>query len=502
MNYEQIIEQLDNLLQEKDKAFVRDFFSDLESKLITWSPLIRRKFSLEDSERSQLLNIDLPEYKSELGLDKPQKEAPRRKSSSGKKDDTYYSYTYEDELDEEEADVPTWQDINPDNLSYPLWLSEVGVKRFFPFPDELLYKVAATVCLINSAAIPGMMRSLSLQAELPLVVCYGLPNVGKSTFCNWVGYHYVENPQLSGDYDPFQVFKDDTSYKGLRDGFDKACRHDEDELREACCHIDDFEPRLLLSDGLWGKSRGIFIAIQRSQATSRVSTNGSKEHVQGKFFYWILKLLSTNHHPKELFSALPKMERRCLLLPFEKIATEDNLGNYDWSVLREEYMHLWRKEQRDNVFWKLLLRPLLRRPLSSFSRLAPDVVARSITIMATGVYAGIWDSIDEAEEHMSLYWEYVRTKSQEGYQDFLIMALEAFVSEREANTSTGVSRLDRSRKKVCQISLRDILDKCSQSISKEKDRERVLSFMTLKGYNPINPVIGGIHVPSFIKELQ
>lgn len=502
MDYEEIINQLDNLLDEKDKEFVRAFFFDLESKLRTWSPLIRRKFKLTDEEHSLLLNVQIPEYKSSLRLDEPKRGSRKESKTSAKDDGEYYSYQYEDELDDEDAQVPTWQDINPDSLPYPKWLSEVGMKRFFPFPDELLYKVAASICLINSAAIPGMMRSLSLQAELPLVVCYGLPNVGKSTFCNWVGYHYLENPQLTDDYSPFQVFKDDTSYKGLRDGFDKACRHDEDDLREACCHIDDFEPRLLLSDGLWGKSRGIFIAIQRSQATSRVSTNGSRDNVQGKFYYWILKLLSTNHHPKELFSALPKMERRCLLLPFEKLATADNLGNYDWSVLREEYMHLWRKEQRDAIFWKTLLRPLLRKPLGAFTRLTPDTVARSITIMAVGVFAQIWDSVEEAEEHMALYWHYVREKSQEGYQDFLVMALEAYVAERESSTSTGVSRLDKRRKRICQIALKDILEKCSHNANKDKDRDRIMSFMALKGYTPINPVVGGVHVPSFFKELE
>ena len=498
MDYDTIIEQLENLKLESDRKFVKDFITELEGKLSAWSPLIKRKYSLTDEERDCLLNVEIPGYKEELQVDKPSiKERPQKEKHSPE----YYSYSYEDD-DDEELHIPTWHDLNDEGLPYSQWLAKVGLPRFFPLPNPCLYKVAASICLINSASIPGMMRSLALQAELPLVICYGPPNAGKSTFCNWVGYHYSDNPLLTDDFSPFQVFKDDTSYKGLRDAFDRACRYDDESVREAACHIDDFEPRLLLSDGLWGKSRGIFIAIQKSQATSLISTNGSKSDVQGKFTYWLLKLISTNHHPKELFSALPKMERRCLVLPFEILSVSDNLGNYDWSVLRDEYMQLWNKNDRDSRFWRGLLRPQLRRPFSSFKYLTPDIVARSITVMCTGTFAGIWQDIDQAEKDLASYWEYVRGELQKGYQDFLLIALEDYVSSREEATTTGISRLDGRKKRTCTIALKDLLDKCSQSSNKDKDRERILSFMSMKGYTAISPVLGGQHTPSFTKELE
>lgn len=503
MDYKTITQQLDSLRLEKDKEFVKDFLEELKGKLSTWSPLIRKKYRLDEIDRSRLINIDIPTLEEELGTQRLVQSDSRRSKKSSTVDIDYHDYSYEDDEDDEQSN-PTWQDLNPDKLPYPKWLAEIGLPRFFPFPDPVLYKVAASICLINSAALPGMMRSLSLQAELPLVICYGLPNVGKSTFCNWLGYHYVENPQLADEYSPFQIVKDDTSYKGLRDVFDKACRYDydDDNLREAAAHIDDFEPRLLLSDGLWGKSRGIFIAIQRSQAVSRISTNGSKADVQGKFHYWLLKLLSTNNHPKELFSALPKMERRCLVLPFEKLSSEDNLGNYDWSVLRREYVQLWNKHDRDNKFWKGLLRPQLKRPFSDFKRLPQEVVARSITIMSVGTYAGIWKTIEEAEESLAVYWEFISAKCQEGYQDFLLLALEEYISDREASTSQAMSRLTGNRVRKCTITLAELLEKCSQSPNKDKESQRIGSFMTLKGYRAINPVMGGRYTPSFEKELE
>lgn len=501
MDYESIANQLENLRLEQDKDFARSFLEELRCKLNNWSPLVRRKYNLDEAERSRIINVDIPQLEEELAKSY-QKKASSKSKNKEDTDPNYNDYCYEDDEDDEQSN-PTWKDLNPDNLPYAEWLAEVGLPRFFPFPDPILYKVAASICLINSAALPGLMRSLSLQAELPLVICYGLPNVGKSTFCNWVGYHYLENPQLADEYSPFQVVKDDTSYKGLRDAFDKACRFDDDDkLREAAAHIDDFEPRLLLSDGLWGRSRGIFIAIQRSQATSRISINGSSADVQGKFYYWLLKLLSTNNHPKELFSALPKMERRCLILPFESISAKDNLGNYDWSVVRKEYVSLWNKKDRDEIFWKGLLRPQLKRPFSDFKSLPQEVVARSITIISVGTYAGIWKSIEEAEEALTEYWEFINSKCQEGYQDFLLIALEDYISDRESATITGISRLDGKRVRRCTVSLSELLEKCSQSPNRDRESQRIISFMTLKGYRAINPVLGGRHTPSFEKELE
>lgn len=502
--YEELLAQINNTLLETDAKIALDILGDIEKRL---TGVFAKRLALDEVSLSHLIDMAIPNTREvlEQKLQQQQSKERRKQSKKGKSqfdiDDDYYEYDFEIDDFVEGEPLPTWQELNPDKLAYPVWLAKLGIQEFFPFPDPVVNPIAAIIAVINSAAIPGELTGLSVQAELPLVLCYGLPGVGKTTFCRWLGNHYERD--YDEDYSAYQEVKEDTSVKGLRDTFHRASHiPDTDNLRESCVHIDDFQPRHLISERYWAKALGMFIAVQRSQAISRISANGKKDkdELQTKFVYWLLKLISTNNHPKELFTAIPKLERRCIVLPFEKLATDNTLGQYDWSDTRQEYMQLWNKRDRMNVFWKGLLLPMLRRPFSSY-KLPSEYVARSITLMATGIYAGIFENEEDAEKQLAAYWEYIKEKTSKGYEDFLITAVQNYLQEKEQQAVPKRSKLG-GQKYYVELGFDEILLKCSQSGNREREKEKIQQFLMLQGYQADTQKEGNRWVAKFFKFME
>ena len=502
-SYEGICLSLDNLAKEQDVKNAKQLLEEIQG--IVSSKILSKKLGLTQAEKESILSVQVPFVKQQLeARDKKISKKKIVPIKSKKENDlslSDYEYIFYDDDDPEDQGegLPTWESINPNDLPYPIWLCEEGLPRFFNL-DKILYKIAACVCLVHSAAIPGTQRNLITQAELPKILCYGSPLTGKSTYCNWVGNHYhLDNDD---DYSAFQTVMDNDSYKGLRDVIDRACNLGDGLLREACVHIDDFEPKQILSGGIWGKSKGIFISVVRSQSTSRVSGNGAKEDTQNIFYCWALTLLSSNNHPNELFSQLPKMERRCILLPFNGFGSE-SLGEYSWHNLRDEYLAIWNKQSIEQKFWRGCLRPLLRKPFKDF-KLQAEYIPRSLVLMAVGIFTGIFKDEDEAESYFAQYWEYIEGKKQEGSHDLFLDSLDAFITERELQGETLVSRLGRKRRYI-EISMVDIIDKIgSVSALSPKDKEmKVIGYMRLKGYTPhTRPTSQGHYHSFFVKNLD
>lgn len=467
-----------------------------EIESLVSSKIRAKKAGLSTSEKDEILTILLPEAKgiieSKLTQENGKVRSKGKKKKSVEESELYdpsdYSFDFDvdDEEDNEEGSAPTWEDINPDNLTYPNWLVEVGLPEFFGFENELLHKLAACICLVHSAAIPGTQRDVITKAELPKVICYGAPGIGKSTFGDWVGNHYERE---GGDYDAFQTVVENDNWKGVRDAIDRACNLGDGVLREACIHFDDFEPKFIGPGGVWSKGKSLFITVVRSQAISRVSTNGNKDReAQGTFYTWANMILTMNNHPKELFTLLEKMERRCILLPFARMGKR-SLGEFSWGNLRSEYRKIWTKEGIEKIFWRQILRPLLKRPFSQYKYLDQMDIARSVLMMAVGTYTGIFSCIEEAEEYMGEYWRYIREKTSEGYEDLFLTALEQYINQKESEGETLTSKLGRSRRyiEIDQDTLMGKVSGVSALTPKEKE-SRMLGYIRLRGYSVIQKV--------------
>lgn len=474
-------------------AIIEEIESMLTSKVRS------KKLSLNEAEKQALLTLHIPDVKEKLlgcvekterkpkSKKKTKKESTSLLSSDYEEDDYSYNFDLEEENDDTATPVMTWEDMNPDELSYPVWLHEIGLREFFSLSHDVLYKIAACVCMMHSAAIPGAQKGIITKPELPKVLCYGVPGSGKSTYCDWVGNHYER--EQDEEFNAFQTVMDTDSLKGLRDTIDRACNLGDGVLREACVHIDDFEPRYIANGGIWSKSKGLFLNVNRGQAISRVSVNGSKEkEAQSLFYSWALMLLSTNNHPKELFSLLPKMERRCIVIPFEKIGSR-SLGEYSWQNLRGEYKQYWNKKRIEQEFWRGILRPLLRRSFSDYKYLKPEHIARSITLIAVGTFTGIFSSVEEAEKHVAEYWDYIGQKTSEGYEDLFLSALQSYVNDFESTGETMRSKLGRSKRYI-EIAQEKMLEKVSgvSAMSPREKEAKMLGFMRLRGYSIIQRV--------------
>lgn len=493
--YEGICNALVSAQSEEPKnglALVEEIESILTSKVRS------KKVQINEAEKQALLSLHLPEVKEKItrALDainkRPKSKKSRNRNSDSdsptiEDDDYSYDFSVEEEHDDIATSALTWEDLNPDNLSYPNWLHEIGLKEFFCLSHDVVYKVAACVCMIHSAAIPGTQKGIITKPELPKVLCYGVPGSGKSTYCDWVGNHYER--EQDEELNAFQTVMDTDSLKGLRDTVDRACNLGDGILREACIHIDDFEPKYIAQGGIWSKSKGLFLNVNRGQAISRVSINGNKDKdIQSLFYSWSLMLLSTNNHPKELFALLPKMERRCIILPFEKIGTR-SLGEFSWQSIRGEYKQYWNKKRIEQEFWRGILRPLLRRSFTEYKYLKSEHIARSITLIAVGVFTGIFADVEEAEKHLALYWEYIADKTSQGYEDLFLSALQTYVMEFEGTGETLRSKLGRNRRyiEIAQDKMSEKIAGVSAMSPREKE-SRMLGFMRLRGYSVIQKV--------------
>lgn len=492
-SYEGIISSIESAQKEVPKDAIQ-LLKEIEG--LVSSKIRSKKAGLTQKEKEEILSILIPEAKEAIESKLNQENGKVRSKGKSKSKSVeievydHNDYAFDFEVEEEENletdSTPTWESINPDNLTYPEWLYKVGLPEFFGFENELLHKLAACICLIHSAAIPGTQRDVITKAELPKIICYGPPGIGKSTFGDWVGNHYQRE---DGEYDAFQTVLEGDSYKGLRDALDRACNLGEGVLREACIHVDDFEPKFIGPGGVWYKGKSLFINVVRSQAISRVSVNGNKERdAQSIFYSWALMLLTMNNHPKELFTLAEKMERRCLILPFAKMGRR-SLGEFSWGNLRSEYKKIWTKEGIEKIFWRQILRPLLKRPFSQFKKLDQMDIARSVLIMAVGTYTGIFSCLEEAEEYMAEYWTYIREKTSEGYEDLFLTALEQYINQKESEGETLTSRLGRSRRYI-EIDQDSLLNKVSgvSALSPKEKESRLLGFIRLRGYSVIQKV--------------
>lgn len=507
-SYEGIVGSIELAQKEAPKDALQ-LLNEIEG--LVSSKIRAKKAGLSPDEKEEILSILIPEAKGVIESKLNQENGKVRSKGKKKKpsieievyDNNDYSFDFDVDDEEEDSDncVATWEDINPDNLTYPEWLYKVGLPEFFGFENDLLYKLAACICLTHSAAIPGSQRDVITKAELPKVLCYGAPGIGKSTFGDWVGNHYERDTE---EFSAFQTVMENDNWKGVRDAIDRACNLGDGVLREACIHFDDFEPKFIGPGGVWSKGKSLFINVVRSQAISRVSTNGSKERdAQGTFYSWALMLLTTNNHPKELFTLAEKMERRCLLLPFNRMGKR-SLGEFSWGNLRSEYRKIWTKEGIEKVFWRQILRPLLKRPFSQYKHLDQMDIARSVLMMAVGTYTGIFSCIEEAEEYMAEYWLYIREQTSKGYEDLFLTALEQYINQKESEGETLTSKLGRSRRYI-EIDQDTLMDKVSgvSALSLKEKEARMLGFIRLRGYSVIQKVnTQGEYKNYFLKYLE
>lgn len=472
---------------------------------------IKKSKDMPEDDKDILLNQKIPSIRSQIekkleAYQEEEKKAKRKNSSSSISDgildeDMLYYASLDDEYEEdqlEEEESLTWEDINPDLLDYPSWLHEVGLRTFFPLQEETLFKIVACIALVNSAAIPTRTPSFTTEGELPLIYLFGKPQTGKGSLADWLGNHYLFS--TDSKVSAYQAIGDQLTLNALRDTFDSVCNLGDGILREACVHVNDFDPDLVVS-GTWSKSKAPFLAVKRSEAIARVSKNGRRsQDVQGEFWMWCLKILSSNNHPKELISTLKgKFDRRIICIPVEERGS--GLNKYNWGTLRDEYQKIWKGNVSE--YRRKYLRPILRKEDTEFTPIPLERVNQSRVLISVGLFTGIFQSFEQACNHFGTYWEYIQAKYMQGQDDLFLASLEAFVAEKEnarLALKTRKSFVGQNSLHL-EIDLDTIHLACTQGGNKEKERNKIVAWMKIQGYEKLMQHRGGKHTFYFAKDL-
>lgn len=460
--FERYSSSIDSLLQEKDIAYASEVLQELAVE-------VKRSRRINKEEKGQLV-IKMATV-SEV-LNKP------------KESDSHELDTEDFDSIDSYVDIPSWTTLNPDKLPYAIWLRDVCLPRFFPLPQpELQNPVVATIALINSNSLPPKTKKMSLEPELPLVLFVGKSGSGKSTLAEWIGNHYADGA--------FQELLGSSSPKQFRDLCDKACNRGHKEpasdlfgkLRAAYVLIDNFEASYL---DKWSSQKEIFLAVRRSQAVHGNSDAGARRIMQTAFYSHALKIATTIDTPDRVTAIQSDMARRMLPIFFENKGS--GLGGYSFIGLDEQYKHCWCRDKVRKEFFPILSRFLCldheKTPIN------PEYYHKSVTVMATGCYLGIWKSEKEALEHMQAFWEYTDAKGKDNSSDVLLLSLEEFLTTQESKLKGMRRGAFGELRELPGIDAKKLYDGLYESIlsagvqrSRGKDFERdVSNLMRSRGY--------------------
>lgn len=460
--FERYSASIDSLLKEKDVAYAADVLQELAVE-------VKRSRKINKEEKHEL--VVKMAHISEL-------------LTASKVDDS-------DELDYADFDsidsyvnIPSWATLNPDKLPYPMWLKNVCLPTFFPLPEsELQYPVVATIALINSNALPPKTKKMNIEPELPLVMFVGKSGSGKSTLAEWVGNHYSNGA--------YQEILGSSSPKKFRDLCDKACNRGHREpasdlfgkLRAAYVLIDNFEAEYL---NRWESQKEIFLAVRRSQACHGNSDAGARKITQSVFYSHALKIATTIDTPERVTTIQSDMARRMLPIFFENKGS--GLGGYSFLGVDEQYKRCWNRDKVKKEFFPILTRFLTldheKTPIN------PEYFHKSITVLATGCYLGIWKSEQEALEHMNAFWGFVDSRSKNNSSDVLLLSLEEYLSREETKLKGMKRGMFGDLRELPGIDAKKLYDGLYESIlssgvqrSRGKDFEKdVSNLMRSRGY--------------------
>ena len=314
---------------------------------------------------------------------------PKRKATqetaSQDKPILFQSDLYDRNADE---DKPSYQLLMKPNMDLNTFLKEIFYKDFVKLPEpQIQIPICMAIGYLNSMAIPDTL-------SMPMVYIYS-PEAGSGK--SQLAYHW-------GDYyHPYYrlLFRDDTTGASLRNKLTPVANLDQPTISI----IDNYHAsRTKERLGIVGWAS--FMANNRMESNSQIvaDTEGG--------------IVSFNTHSLKVFTSITplgnvveqssELKSRCIRI----YANKDKQGinqfrtSYNWDGLQKEYHSVWGDPDRTNrIFKKGLVKDLLQMSPRSlpFHNREWQI---SVMLMSSGVYAGVWKDLNEAINHMALYWEW------------------------------------------------------------------------------------------------
>ncbi len=295
----------------------------------------------------------------------------------------------------------SWKELNPENLSYWSWLEKVALPRFWIQPrPELQHKLLAICAAINTNAIPPRNKSARKEMPVPLLYFYGQSGSGK-TEGNFI---------ISQSYptERFQIIKAEATGTSLRNLCHQLCYRGFSDttpgynnLYPAFLLIDNYEPEFLYR---WGEFKTVLLSVLRTQS---FTTTANLDRTNDYYFTHLLKSFTSVIPPKAMNTAQSEFGRRFIYYFTEKSEDIQSIAKYDFTDVPSIYADTWNL-QNVNARWYPILVNLLNRD-DNESSIPSGRWSQSMCIIATGVFIGLFQSVEEGIEFMTEYWQWVAT---------------------------------------------------------------------------------------------
>lgn len=295
----------------------------------------------------------------------------------------------------------SWQELNPDGLSYWHWLIDIGLPEFWiqPRPD-LQYKLLSICSAINTNAIPPRNKGARRELPVPLLYFYGQSGSGKTE-----GNFIISQSYPS---ERFQIIKAEATGTSLRNVCHQLCYRGFNDtvpgynnLFPAFLLIDNYEPAFLQR---WGEFKTVLLSVLRTQS---FTTTANQDRENDYFYTHLLKSFTSVIPPKAMNTAQSEFGRRFIYFFTEKCTAIKSIAIYDFSDVPEEYAKLW-NTARVYATWYDILKEVLSKDDNS-TTVPPARWSQSMCIIAVGTYINVFSCVDEGIEFMTEYWAWVKS---------------------------------------------------------------------------------------------
>lgn len=390
-------------------------------------------------------------------------------------------WVFEYDFSKYQQSLKSVSELNVNDDPYPIFLRDTLIPKFHPLPSpEIQNPVVAAICLLNNAVIPPEGEHGKSEVLLPNVYIQGVSGSGKSELSGLIQNHYPPDRRKS-------VTGADTGASMVEQATNACWRKGSLLQGETVFYY----PAVLVLENFyfkdlerWGNWSTQLLATSREMAQFlRRGKNAMELHT------YLLKVFTSVEPLQAVGQQHNELLRRTLRVFTEPCQPELNNSVYNWSYCKEQYKNLWQdKERVEEVFFPLLqyIQGLDPRETSIPDKWYPP----SILLTATGVFAGIWETVEEAQEHIARYWQYVEeheNKRGKPYIETFEQALSNYQQEYEYQINKGNDRLEADEIASSCLSHNEIVERAyaiHYSLHTKKEIAQALqAFLEKKGFS-------------------
>ena len=410
---------------------VQHTFDEYQELLFSSQDNLEKLQSIQDKFLEDFASLDAPNQDKKSFLADLDSLVKGLQETTPTEQEEDFEFALDYDFSKYELHVTPLETLNESDLPYPIFLRDVVIPTFHPLPyPEIQNHILATVCLINNSSIPPKSPKNAKEVPLSPIYIQGVSGSGKSQATHLISRHYstqravsVTGSNTGGDLIQKMT---DASYRSgsLNDGSLK--------LYPSVIFMENFYNRDM---DRWGHFATQLLATERSFATT------ARQGKDAKVFYTFLLKVFTSVQPLQAIKEQNiELLRRTIRLFTQKQVPKDSTANYDWTLCKNEYLKLWQPQNVEDKFFPIL-QEVVTKP-DDATVIPPDKYLPSQIIIATGVFAGIWRNLEEAEAHMAEYWKLVtkhENTSGKPYLEAFNDALKGYWREYNTQVSMGTT---------------------------------------------------------------